>query len=91
LLAASAVEELKTQTPAPTLPAYAAGAGWVVFCDHCRAWHRHAPEPGPRVAHCFRSGSPYAQAGYILAFAGPLTDKVRREHGQQRKSRGMKL
>ncbi len=42
---------------------------WLVWCEHCRAWHRHGPAEGHRVAHCLDAASPYWTSGYILKYA----------------------
>ena len=59
---------------APVLPAYEAVVNgstyWVVWCRHCRKWHRHGPAEGHREAHCQDSSSPYWKHGYNLALAG---------------------
>lgn len=43
---------------------------WIVWCDHCRQWHKHGPAEGHREAHCSDSDSPYWRMGYNLAYAG---------------------
>ncbi len=59
---------------APTLPAYEVkiigGVRWVIWCKHCRKWHRHGAAEGHREAHCNDSQSPYWKTGYNLAYAG---------------------
>ena len=59
---------------APVLPAYEVLVDgvthWVVWCKHCRDWHRHGPAEGHREAHCQDSRSPYWKQGYNLAYAG---------------------
>ncbi len=41
---------------APVLPAYEVVTKgvtrWLVWCKHCRVWHRHGPGKGQREAHC---------------------------------------
>ena len=63
---------------APTLPALEASldgsAYWIVWCKHCRDWHRHGPAEGHREAHCSDPVSPYWELGYNLAFAGHWSD-----------------
>ena len=60
---------------APTLSAYEAVIEgvtcWLVWCKHCRMWHRHGAVEGHREAHCSGPGSPYWKDGYNLAYAGP--------------------
>jgi hypothetical protein len=40
---------------APVLPAYetvsTGSVRWLVWCDHCDAYHRHGPAEGHREAH----------------------------------------
>lgn len=37
----------------PVLAAFhASEATWEVWCEHCRAWHRHGAGEGHRAAHC---------------------------------------
>ena len=59
---------------APVLPAYEAGVEgvthWVVWCKHCRKWHRHGAAEGHREAHCQDSSSPYWKQGYNLRMRG---------------------
>ena len=45
----------------PALPAFDDGRGrTLVWCDHCRAWHKHgAGAAGHRSAHCPDPASPY--------------------------------
>lgn len=63
---------------APVLPAYDARIGgvvrWMVWCEHCRNWHRHGAAEGHREAHCQDSNSPYWRQGYNLAYAGRRQD-----------------
>jgi hypothetical protein len=58
---------------APVLPAYETlldgSTYWVVWCKHCKKWHRHGPAEGHREAHCNDSASPYWKTGYNLAYA----------------------
>jgi hypothetical protein len=68
---------------APTLPAYTDRSCWVVYCAHCRDWHRHSPGDGHRAAHCWRAGSPYRVTGYVLEYAGRVTAEVRRSRGRR--------
>ena len=68
------------------------GVQLVIFCDHCRRWHRHGavgPEfgrgDGHRTAHCIDKRSPYKHTGYVLREVGPLTrDNRYRIDGRQR-------
>ena len=64
---------------APTLPAYEvkskADVHWVVWCKHCRMWHRHGAAEGHREAHCEDSSSPYWKTGYNLAYAGKWKER----------------
>jgi hypothetical protein len=59
----------------PTLPAYEAflneSTYWLVWCDHCREWHRHGPMNGHREAHCSDETSLYSTSGY-----NPITDRT---------------
>ena len=59
---------------APTLAAYETVVDgvtrWIVWCKHCRTWHRHGPAEGHREAHCPTSDSPYFKTGYNLAYVG---------------------
>ena len=61
---------------APVLPAYecfvSGSVYWLVWCKHCRYWHRHGPAEGHREAHCNDPASPYWWVGYNLAYAGEL-------------------
>jgi len=41
------------------------GSRYRIWCDYCKRYHHHAPEPGYRVAHCHDPNSPYAE-GYVL-------------------------
>lgn len=69
----------------PLLPAYTEpGGNLTVYCEHCRAWHRHGAEGGHRVAHCHRPGSPYDRGGYFLIPVGPLTAAVKARHRVRR-------
>jgi hypothetical protein len=58
---------------APVLPAYEVrikgGVRWVVWCKHCRTWHRHGTVEGQREAHCQNAASPCWKTGYNLAYA----------------------
>ncbi len=64
---------------APVLPAYEILVDgvqhWMVWCKHCRTWHRHGAAEGHREAHCEDSSSPYWKQGYNLAFAGKWEDR----------------
>ena len=64
---------------APTLPAYEVrikgGVYWVVWCKHCRKWHRHGAAEGHREAHCEDRHSPYWKTGYNLAYAGKWKER----------------
>jgi hypothetical protein len=66
----------------PVLPAYEAVikgvTRWLVWCKHCRIWHRHGAAEGHREAHCQDSSSPYWKSGYNLAFGGKWKNHVRR-------------
>jgi hypothetical protein len=71
----------------PVLPAYLApdGIHLLVWCDHCRRYHRHrAPiSAAPRLAHCAdASSSPYSRSGYKLRDAGPAPREVIRAADQ---------
>jgi hypothetical protein len=55
----------------------------VVWCDHCRRWHWHSPEPGHRVAHCHCYGDldgcrrpVHYEDGYALRIVGPATGAI---------------
>ena len=72
----------------PILSAYLHpdGAHLIVWCDHCRRYHRHrAPiTSAPRLAHCPTNGSsPYSRTGYRLVDAGPATAEMVRAAAQQ--------
>jgi hypothetical protein len=70
---------------APVLPAYEVVVDgvkhWVVWCRHCREWHRHGSAEGYRDAHCEDRSSPYWKRGYNLAFAGKWKDVSQAEQG----------
>lgn len=59
---------------APVLPAYEVKikgvTRYVVWCKHCKKWHRHGAGEGHREAHCTDSASGYWKTGYNLAFVG---------------------
>ena len=63
---------------APTLPAHEAvidgSVYWLVWCEHCSAWHRHGQGEGHRESHCTDEASPYWLDGYNLAYAGQLSE-----------------
>ena len=65
---------------APVLPAYEAiikgTVRWLVWCKHCRKWHRHGAAEGHREAHRTDSSSPYWNCGYNLAYAGKWKEKA---------------
>ena len=48
---------------------------WLVWCRHCRRWHRHGAAEGHREVHCQDSNSPYWKQGYNLAYAGKWEDR----------------
>lgn len=48
---------------------------WLVWCCHCRKWHRLGPAEGHREAHCQDWTSPYWKNGYNLAYAGKWRDR----------------
>ncbi|MDN5918305.1 MAG: hypothetical protein L0I76_24945 [Pseudonocardia sp.] len=83
-------EPLATLREAPTLPAFRNGQTLLVWCGWCRHWHRHgghdANADGHRTAHCFRPGSPYRPAGYVLVEVGAMTPEVRAAHRRLRPS-----
>ena len=60
---------------APTLPAReirneeTGVVRWVIWCPHCREWHRHGAGEGHRESHCTEPASPYRTSGYNLALA----------------------
>lgn len=58
----------------PTLDAYSINVDgsryWIVYCEHCRIWHRHGPMEGHRIAHCTDPESPWYNCGYELRYAG---------------------
>ena len=66
---------------APVLPAYEAvvkgSTRWLVWCKHCKKWHRHGAAKGHREAHCKDRRSPYWKIGYNLAYAGKWNDRQR--------------
>ena len=66
---------------APVLPAYEAVIEdvtyWLVWCKHCRKWHRHGAAEGHREAHCQDSASGYWKCGYNLAYAGNWAERGR--------------
>ena len=66
---------------ARTLPAYEtiinASTYWLVWCDHCRTYHRHGPAEGHREAHCNDPTSPYWKTGYNLALTGTWSGRQR--------------
>ena len=68
---------------APTLSAYEAAINgvscWVVWCKHCRKFHRHGAAEGHREAHCNDSTSPYWKTGYNLAYAGTWNERRKGE------------
>ena len=61
---------------APTLQAYEVCRSgvtyWLVWCEHCKVWHRHGAAEGHRESHCTEVSSPFHKSGYNLAFAGQM-------------------
>ena len=67
----------------PELPAYDTDRNLIVWCSHCRHWHAHGrghnggnEGNGHRVAHCFKSASPYHRTGYFIRYVGPATPDI---------------
>lgn len=61
-----------------------------LWCPHCRAWHFHGAEDGPRAAHCHVPDSPYHLDGYYVVISEhglARPPAVRRSPGRSRSTR----
>lgn len=75
----------KNNEAVPVVYAYDDGHHYTMWCDFCRAWHRHGRGDGDVAAHCAYKDSPYRRTGYVLRCVGPLTNEVRAAHAAEEK------
>jgi hypothetical protein len=59
-----------------------------VWCQYCKAWHRHGAPAGHRIAHCWNPKSPYRESDYVLIDRGPAPPAVIADMNR-RKPRGV--